>query len=64
MANNPCTQVDYLIGDFTDRYLATGENALALLLGILGNRYDPVDARHGQLLALAVQVRVTTTPNV
>lgn len=62
VANNPSTQVDYLIGDFTSRYLATGENALALLLEILGNRYDPVDARHGQLLALVAQVRVTTTP--
>lgn len=47
--------------DFTISYLAgkrrsSGENALVLLLKILGDRYDPGDERHGRLLALADQL--------
>ena len=58
-ANNANMQVDYLIGDFAERQLVTGENGLALLLKVLGNRYDPADAQHDQLLNLAEALQKT-----
>lgn len=60
-ANNPNTQVDYLIGDFVDRNLATGENALVLLLELLANRYDATDERHDRLLDLATTLQDAKT---
>jgi hypothetical protein len=58
-ANNPTTQADYLIGDFADRYLTTGENALVLLLDLFAKRYDLADARHERLLKLATALQAT-----
>jgi hypothetical protein len=52
VANNPGTQVDYIIGDLAERQLTTGENALILLLEMLANRYDLDDTRHNLLLRL------------
>jgi hypothetical protein len=48
-----------LIGDFADRTLTTGKNALVLLLDLFSNRYDPADDRHDRLLNLATALRAT-----
>jgi len=56
-ANNPNTQVDYLIGDLAERRLTTGENALVLLLELLANHYDLADARHDELVNLAAALQ-------
>lgn len=58
-ANNPNTQADYLIGDFVDRTLTSGENALFLLLDLFANRYAPADERHERLLNLATALQTT-----
>lgn len=58
-ANNPNTQADYLIGDFADRALTSGENALVLLLALFAKRYDPADERHERLLNLATALQAT-----
>jgi hypothetical protein len=67
IASNLNTQVDYLIGDFVDRNLTTGENALILLLELLANRYDTSDERHNRLLNLvtiALEAKTGTLPSV
>jgi len=56
-ANNPNTQVDYLIGDLAERRLTSGENALVLLLELLANHYDRADARHDELVSLAAALQ-------
>ena len=61
IANNLSAQADYLIGDFIDRKLTTGENALVLLLALLGNRYDSGDARHEILLNLSTELQAVIT---
>jgi len=55
-ADNLSERVDVTIGYLSEKRRTSGENALVLLLQLLGERYDPVDERHGRLLALASQL--------
>jgi hypothetical protein len=55
-ADNPGARVDVAIGYLSNKHRTSGENALVLLLRLLGARYDSADERHGRLLALADQL--------
>jgi len=55
-ADNLGARVDVTIEYLSEKRHASGENALVLLLRILGARYDSEDERHGRLLALADQL--------
>lgn len=58
-ADSLSERVDLTINHLAEKYRASGENALVLLLQTLGDRYDPADERHTQLLKLAGQLELS-----
>lgn len=54
--DNVGEQADFLISYLANKHRTSGENALVLLLHVLGERHDPDDERHNRLLNLAEQL--------
>jgi hypothetical protein len=55
-ADSPSARVDVVVGYLSGKYRRSGENALVLLLRLLGARYDPEYELHDRLLTLADQL--------
>lgn len=55
-ADNLKARVDMAISYLSNKGRTNGENALVLLLRVLGDRYNPPDERHDRLITLAEQL--------